>query len=282
MGPVRHPRRARSRVTPEPARQRLLPHPLRAGPRTRRHAHAEGVARRPRVALVGCPFVASAVRARPRQPGAARVDRRGGADAAHRLRRARSRSAMPGCWPPARSRPASCSRSSGRRSGSRCPRRPWWARCSASCSACPACACAACISRCRRWRCTSWSSTLGGSTRRGAGTRTGVVIDPPRSRLHAAGRARLVLRAARRVAATRAAEPQPAAHAGPAAPGARSTAARRWPRRSASTCRSPSCSAFVVSRDADLGRRLRCSPTTAASSRPRRFRCSSPSSTSRW
>ena len=60
-------------------------------------------------------------------------------------------------------------------------------------------------------------------------------------RLHAAGRARLVLRAARRVGGHRAAEPQSAAQRRPAAPGVRSTAARRWPRRWASTCRSPSC-----------------------------------------
>ena len=45
----------------------------------------------------------------------------------------------------------------------------------------------------------------GRSTRPGAASATGVVIDPPSLRLHAAGRARLVLRAARRVGGDRAA-----------------------------------------------------------------------------
>ena len=83
-------------------------------------------------------------------------------------------------------------------------------------------------------------------TRRGFST--GIVIDPPRI-------GEWVLRDARVwyfvllafAAANGALQPEPAALAHRAAPGARSTAAKRSPRRSASTCPRTSSLAFVVS-----------------------------------
>ena len=283
LGPVRHARGARPRMRPQPRASGYFRTSYARGLRARsiraRRRPGSRVLRRARWRL---PFLAGAVRARPRQPGAARLDRRGGADAAHRLRRARSRSATPGCSPPAPSPPGILFKEFGA---------PFWVTLPAAAavgallglvfglpSAAPA----------RPLPC---------------GIDAGAAFHRDLSRRRVRDQARLLHRhrdrsaAARRLgahdargwyfvllaaaAATRAARAQPAAlaHRPRLARDPRPRGGRRGARhqRAART----SCSAFVVSLDAHRGRGLRSSPTTAASSRPRRSRSSSPSSTSR-
>ena len=140
-------------------------------------------ARQPRLSLPSfwplLPFSGVAICARSRLPGFPGLDRRAVADAAHRLCRARSRSATPVCLRRAPSPPNSCARDSTRRSGSRCRRRRSPASCSGS------------FSVCRRLRLRGLYlavSTLalhfvviylGGEYETKRGFSTGIVIEPP-------------------------------------------------------------------------------------------------------
>ena len=185
-----------------------------------------------------CPFLAAPLPARSRQPGAAGRDRRGGADAAHRRTPARSRSATPGCWPPAPSPPASWSRKS---------HAPFWVTLPA----------AALVGR--RDRPDLRPAQPAAARPLPGGVDAGPALRGHLPRQRVRDPARLLHRRGDRAAEPRRHARSPIARAwyyvllafaaghaaasastccapGPGARGGRSRAARRWPRRSASTC----------------------------------------------